>query len=129
MDIIDRVKYGDFLSLSVIPQDSPERSRKYSSYILTRFLFLLMLTQVMLGHTLVCTLLIVSSRMVPPLTVLLSSGVFPIHLHLLVPLTSFPAFHCVKYRNYTMTSLGATGAEVLVRSPGTVRPRWCVPGV
>ncbi|KAK3890016.1 hypothetical protein Pcinc_006013 [Petrolisthes cinctipes] len=36
-DIIDRVKAGEFLSLPLIVEDSPERPRKFPSYILTRF--------------------------------------------------------------------------------------------
>ncbi|KAK3885525.1 hypothetical protein Pcinc_010266 [Petrolisthes cinctipes] len=36
-DIIDRVKAGEFLSLPLILEDSPERPRKFPSYILTRF--------------------------------------------------------------------------------------------
>lgn len=36
-DILERVKSGEFLSLPLIPHDSPERPRKYPSYILTRF--------------------------------------------------------------------------------------------
>ena len=87
-----------------------------------------MLTPVLLRHTLVCTLLVVLSRMVLPFTALLLSGFFLIHLYLLFPLTSSPAFHRVKYGNYTMTSLGATGAGVLATS-GTVRLHRSVPSV
>ena len=36
-DIIDRVKTGEFLGVSLTPQDSPKRPRKYPSYILTRY--------------------------------------------------------------------------------------------
>ncbi|MPC61145.1 hypothetical protein E2C01_055209 [Portunus trituberculatus] len=36
-DIIDRVKGGEFLGVSLTPQDSPKRPKKYPSYILTRY--------------------------------------------------------------------------------------------
>ena len=36
-DILERVQGGEFLALQLLPQDSPERSRKYPSYILTRY--------------------------------------------------------------------------------------------
>ena len=36
-DIIERIKTGEFLSLSLVSQDSPDRPRKFPSYILTRY--------------------------------------------------------------------------------------------
>ena len=36
-DILERVQTSEFLSLPLVPQDSPERPRKYPSYIVTRY--------------------------------------------------------------------------------------------
>lgn len=36
-DILERITSGEFLSLPLTPQDSPERPRKYPQYLLTRY--------------------------------------------------------------------------------------------
>lgn len=36
-DIVERVTEGEFLSLVLHVQDSPERPRKYPSYLVTRY--------------------------------------------------------------------------------------------
>ena len=36
-DILERVQRNEFLALQLLPQDSPERTRKYPCYILTRY--------------------------------------------------------------------------------------------
>ena len=36
-DILERVKAGEFLSLPLVPHDSPERPRKFPQFILTRY--------------------------------------------------------------------------------------------
>ena len=36
-DILERVRSGEFLSLPLVPHDSPERPRKYPHYLLTRY--------------------------------------------------------------------------------------------
>ena len=37
VDILERVQTGEFLSLPLVPQDTPERPRKYPSYIVTKY--------------------------------------------------------------------------------------------
>jgi len=113
---------GEFLALQLDKQDSLERPRKYSTFLLTRY-------PPRLKNYLVFIPLAGFIRTAHPLIDWLLPGVFLRHHRQLLLSVSFHASHHVNYAKCRMSNHGVTNVGALATFPDTALHLRSVPGV